>query len=140
MRTSIGLDIGGTNISSVISDDRGNILYSCTRKSDHCGDRYIQNIEELIAELLTLRESDICGIGIGIPGTVDYNKGKVIACPAFHWKDVYLKEHLENKFGMKTLIDNDVNAWALAEKHVGAAKAYEHFAMITIGTGIGCRW
>ncbi len=134
---SIGLDIGGTNISAVVCDKFGNITYSCTRKSDFYGDRYLKNIEEIISILLNDNKG-ITGIGIGVPGTVEHETGKVIVCPAFNWKDVRLKDHIEKMFRIRTEIDNDVNAWTLAEKHIGAAKAYNDFAMITIGTGIGC--
>lgn len=138
MPTSIGLDIGGTNISAVICDERGNIIYSYTRKSDYYGDQYLRNIEEIIENTIKESKTDICGIGIGVPGTVDHNTGNVIVCPAFNWKNVQLKESIENKYGISTFVDNDVNIWTLAEKHMGAAKEYDDFVMITIGTGIGC--
>lgn len=138
MPTSIGLDIGGTNISAVICDDRGNIIYSCTRRSDYYGDQYLKNIEEIIENVIKESKTDICGIGIGVPGTVDYNTGNVIVCPAFNWKNIQLKDRIEGKFGIKTFIDNDVNIWTLAEKYLGAAREYDDFVMITIGTGIGC--
>lgn len=138
MPTSIGLDIGGTNISSVICDNHGNILYSHTRRSDYYGDQYLKNIDEIIESLIKESETDICGIGIGVPGTVEYNTGKVVVCPALNWKDLFLKDHIEKIFGINTFVDNDVNVWTLSEKHLGAAKKYDDFAMITIGTGIGC--
>jgi len=138
MPTSIGLDIGGTNISAVICDDHGNIIYSSKRKSDYYEDQYLKNIDDIIENLIKENKTDICGIGIGVPGTVECNTGKVIVCQAFDWKDVLLKDHIENRFGISTFVDNDVNAWTLAEKHLGAAKEYDDFAMITIGTGIGC--
>jgi len=138
MPTSIGLDIGGTNISAVICDDRGNIIYSCTRKSDYYGDQYLKNIEDIIEQLLKESQTDICGIGIGVPGTVDSSTGTVIACPAFKWKNLGLQAHIEEKFGLRAFIENDVNVWTLAEKYLGAAKACDDFVMVTIGTGIGC--
>ncbi|PYG89882.1 glucokinase [Ruminiclostridium sufflavum DSM 19573] len=138
MPTSIGLDIGGTNISAVICDDNGNIIYSCTRKSDYYGDQYLKNIEEIIENIIRESNADICGIGIGVPGTVDYNTGNVIVCPAFNWKNVQLRAFIEQKFGIGTFVDNDVNVWTLAEKYLGVAKEYDDFVMLTIGTGIGC--
>lgn len=138
MSTSIGLDIGGTNISAVICDERGSIIYSYTRKSDYYGDQYLKNIEEIIECMIKESKTDICGIGIGIPGTVDNKSGEVIVCPAFNWRNIKLKEHIESKFGISTTIENDVNVWTLAEKYLGAAKDYDDFVMITIGTGIGC--
>lgn len=137
MLKSIGLDIGGTNISAVVCDEHGNIAYSCTRRSDFYGNQYLKNIEDIISILLN-DNKDISGIGIGVPGTVEHETGRVVVCPAFGWKDVRLKDHIESMFGIRTEVDNDVNAWTLAEKYLGAAKEYDDFAMITIGTGIGC--
>lgn len=138
MPTSIGLDIGGTNISAAICDEHGNIIYSCKRKSDYLGDQYIKNIDDMIGTLIKQSKTDIRGIGVGVPGTVDYDTGKVVVCPAFDWKDVFLKDHIERKFGIRAFVDNDVNAWTIAEKYLGAAKQSNDFAMVTIGTGIGC--
>lgn len=138
MPTSIGLDIGGTNISAAICDEHGNIIYSCKRKSDYLGDQYIENIDDMIETLIKQSRIDICGIGVGVPGTVDYDTGKVVVCPAFDWKDVYLKDHIERRFGIRAFVDNDVNAWTIAEKYLGAARQSGDFAMVTIGTGIGC--
>lgn len=138
MLTSIGVDIGGTNISAVVCDGQGNIIYSSTRKSDYYGDQYLKNIDEIIEDLMKESKTEICGIGVGVPGTVENKTGKVIVCPAFNWKDIPLKNHIERKFGIETFVDNDVNVWTLAEKHMGAAKEFDDFAMITIGTGIGC--
>lgn len=137
-KKSIGLDIGGTNISSVICDENGDILYSSTRKSDFYGKDYLKNIDEIIDNLIKESNGDIFGIGIGVPGTVEHNTGKVVVCPALNWKDMYLKDHIEKSFGISTYVDNDVNVWTLAEKHLGAAREHDDFAMITIGTGIGC--
>ena len=138
MPTSIGLDIGGTNISAAICDEHGDIIYSCKRKSDYLGDQYIENIDDMIETLIKQSRIDICGIGVGVPGTVDYDTGKVVVCPAFDWKDVYLKDHIERRFGIRAFVDNDVNAWTIAEKYLGAARQSGDFAMVTIGTGIGC--
>ncbi|RCX19938.1 glucokinase [Anaerobacterium chartisolvens] len=138
MQASIGLDIGGTNISAAVCDAQGNVIYSLTRKSDYYGVQYLKNIDDIIECLIKESKAEICGIGVGVPGTVERDTGKVIVCPAFNWKDIPLKGHIEKKFGVKTFVDNDVNVWTLAEKHLGAAKDFDDFAMITIGTGIGC--
>ncbi|GAA0726473.1 ROK family protein [Clostridium malenominatum] len=135
---SVGLDIGGTNIKGVVIDNDGNILSSYERKSNYHEKDYMKNIEGIIQELLDYCGNEIEGIGIGVPGIVDNEEGKVIVCPALSWKDVYLKKHIENKFKIKTIIENDVNSWTIAEKYFGCTKNFKDFVMITIGTGIGC--
>lgn len=138
MRTSIGLDIGGTNISSVICDEQGRIVKALTRRTDYYGERYLDNIDEIIENLIKVNDNELCGIGIGVPGTVNYDTGNVRMCPALNWKDLNLREHIQSRFAVEAIVDNDVNVWTLAEKQSGAARTLDNFAMITIGTGIGC--
>lgn len=134
----IGLDVGGTNICAVLSDETGRVYDAYTRKSDYYGKDYLKNIYDIIQYLIHKSRQGVSGIGIGVPGTVNPEKGEVVVCPAFQWKGLPLKEHVEKTFGIPTFIENDVNAWTLAEKHLGAAKNCTDFVMVTIGTGIGC--
>lgn len=138
LKTSVGLDVGGTNISGVLIDESGKILSSFSRASNFRGTDYEKNIFEIIERLLKGNSAHIEGIGIGIPGTVDSRSGVIKNCPAFRWNDVPLQEQIENRFGIRAHIENDVNAWTISEKRLGVAKSCDNFVMITIGTGIGC--
>lgn len=134
---SIGMDIGGTNVIVAVVDEQGNVKYAKERKTNHYDTDYFRNIEEMISETLTRTEHSIHGIGIGVPGTIDHRNGIVLRCPALKWKNVHLKDYIENRFQIETTVDNDVNTWTIAEKKIGAAKDADNFVMITIGTGIG---
>jgi len=138
VKTAIGLDVGGTKISGVLINESGDVLLSCNRASDYFGSDYIKNIASIIEYLIKNCSTDIEGIGVGIPGIVDSYNGIVKHCPAFNWNDIPLKSQIENKFEIKTYIENDVNSWTLSEKYLGVAKNCNNFVMITIGTGIGC--
>ena len=77
-------------------------------------------------------------MGIGVPGRVDFTKGMV--CDLTNvpgWRNVYLKEALENKVKIPVLVDNDANLMALAESKFGAAKGHKDCICVTMGTGIG---
>ena len=54
-----------------------------------------------------------------------------------NWEEIHLKTILESEFGLPVYIDNDANCFAIGEKHFGAAKAYDNFVGITLGTGVG---
>lgn len=134
---SIGMDIGGTNIIVAVIDEQGNVKYVNERRTNYYDIDYFRNIEEMISETLKRTEYAIHGIGIGVPGTIDHRNGIVLRCPSLKWKNVYLKDYIENRFQIQTTVDNDVNTWTIAEKKIGAAKDTGNFVMITIGTGIG---
>lgn len=80
-----------------------------------------------------LREEKICGVGIGVHGLVDPEKGFSRFAPHFQWKDIPVKTILEDKIDYPVLIDNDVRMMALTEKN----KDRNDFIYINTGPGIG---
>ena len=81
----------------------------------------------------------IYGIGIGIPGPLDYKNGVVISPPRFeNFTNVPLKKILEEKFRIKVWIDNDANVAAMGEKWFGTGKKHENFLFVIADIGIGC--
>lgn len=134
----IGMDIGGTNIVTVLCNEQEETIYQLNRKTDHYENDYIRNIIEAIEILINYSSEKIKSIGIGIPGMVDSLSGKVIASAALGWENLNLKKIIEDKFNIPTAVGNDVNHWTIAEKYLGKAKGCKDFAVITIGTGIGC--
>ena len=137
MGKSIGIDIGGTNIRLVVTDKYGNVYYKMERETEYYKDDYLKNIDEMILSALEQYKNEIVGIGIGVPGTVNFDSGEVIISTALKWRQLNLKEYIEKKFRLLSLIENDCNVWTIAEKLIGAGKDVNNFVMVTIGTGIG---
>ena len=54
-----------------------------------------------------------------------------------HWDVVPLREILEARFGVRVVIDNDANCFALGERVFGVGRQYENFVGLTLGTGLG---
>lgn len=98
--------------------------------------------EEVLEQFYTLIEQVISpeteGIGVAVPSVVDYEQGIVYeAMNIPSWKEVHLKEKLEQRFHLPTRVDNDVNCFVNAEHKYGAAKLFRHVVGITLGTGVG---
>ncbi|WP_281238673.1 ROK family protein [Flavobacterium praedii] len=135
-RKTIGVDMGGTKIhASLISGKE--IISECTldtpaKESEKAVlDRLIEAIEQVF-------QSDCEGIGIGVPSVVDSEKGivyDVVAIPS--WKEVHLKEILENHFKTPVYVNNDSNCFALGENFFGKGINASNFIGVTIGTGLG---
>ncbi|MEI7475232.1 MAG: ROK family protein [bacterium] len=139
----IGVDLGGTNVKIAIVDEKGHIAYSSSEPTRaEMGYKYtIQNIINLIKT--SLKETDISkdaigGIGVGCPGQIDSENGIVRLLPNIPgWVNVPLTDIMEEEFGIKTCVDNDVRCATLGEMAFGAGKGLKNIICITVGTGIG---
>jgi glucokinase len=141
---NIGVDIGGTNIKYGIVSTSGKVLKSGIVSSGKSEGRkgILKNLREAIHSLILFakeRKIKINHIGVGVPGTVDLYKGKVIGTPPNlpQLKDYPLKKYLQRHFDYPVFLDNDANLMALAEYKFGSAKGYKNCLCLTLGTGIG---
>src|SRR5439155_846483 len=99
-------------------------------------------IERLIAAViaaLASRGLTVSGIGVGAPGPVDVEAGRV-GEPAPHAGDLVgqpIGARLTTRFGVPVVVDNDVNALALAEWRFGAGRGARSLVVLAPGTGFG---
>lgn len=97
-------------------------------------------VEHSFAALLTeigRPPSDVRGIGIGLPGPVDFANGMAVNPPIMEgWHRFGVADHLRSHYDVPVLVDNDVNIMALGEYWVMEPKV-EDFILIKVGTGIG---
>jgi len=139
----LGIDLGGTKILSAVSDSEGKML-----SRDHGitpavkgTEAVIQSITESAHRALEQARVDISeldAIGVGAPGLSNPETGILFTSPNLPgWRDVPLRDILEDKLGKKTFLINDANAAALGEFYFGAARGARNFVYVTISTGIG---
>jgi glucokinase len=77
------------------------------------------------------------GIGIGVAGLVDSDRGFVLLGPNLGWRNVSLREDLEGALGLPAAVANDVRAATRGEWLFGAGRGCGDFVCIFVGTGIG---
>jgi glucokinase len=140
----IGVDLGGTNIKFGIVSENGEILHKgmLSAQANLGRNAILGNINKAIEESLVFarrKNIKIKGIGVGSPGTVNLESGKIEgSCPNLpQMVNVNLKKWLSSYFKFPIYVDNDANLMALAESEFGAAKGYKNALCLTIGTGIG---
>jgi len=90
-----------------------------------------------IMEISNVDTQKIIGIGLGIHGLVDSEKGVSIFAPAFKWHNVPIIDILQRNFNTNIILDNDVRVMALGEKWFGKAVSSNNFVLINLGEGIG---
>ncbi len=132
----IAIDLGGTNICAAkVEKGICSEVTSIPCNAKGTEDMVISQIKELISSLSTEKTE---GIGIGVPSVVDVERGIVYnACNIPSWREVHLKEKIEDAFGVRTEVNNDCNCFALGEYLYGAGKGCDNMVGITLGTGVG---
>jgi len=140
-----GVDIGATSVDLALADFRGEILERRSEPADvrDAPNQVLDRVNELITNMLAEQdalERDLVGLGIGVPGPVQFPSGLLIEPPLMPaWDSFPIKDYLRRKFPqVNPAVDNDVNIMAMGEARVGGGKGIENFFYIKIGTGIGC--
>lgn len=78
------------------------------------------------------------GIGIGVPGPVEFATGRAVSPPIMPgWNEFDIRGLLQERYGVPVWIDNDVNVMALGELRAGAAVDHRDIIVVKISTGIG---
>jgi len=132
----IGIDLGATNIrGAVVSNEALSDIISRRIKTKGTEQEVLEDVYSLIDELI---DGDVKAIGIGVPSVVDVKLGivyDVVHIPS--WKEVHLKELLENRYHIPVFVNNDANCFALGEHYFGKGKGVNDMIGLTIGTGLG---
>lgn len=139
----ISIDLGGTNFKIALLDLSCKIKEKrvLSTKNFSGKDGLILALVSCISKVIqdrNLKKINILGVGLGLPGPVDTEKGLIHFFPNIPgWKEVKLKSILEKKLGLPVYLDNDANLMALGEYKLGAAKGAKNAVCLTLGTGVG---
>ncbi len=123
-------DIGGTFIKyGIVGDDFRLIeTHKVPTEAEKGG-------QELIEKIIGIIER----VAVSTAGQVDSENGIVVNSPGYipYYTGMMVKKLIENRTGIPTFVENDVNAAAMGEAMFGAAKGIRDFICLTYGTGIG---
>lgn len=99
--------------------------------------KVIELIKEGINELDMNPAENVIGIGLAVSGFPNDVQGVITYSPILNWRNVELAEPLQSHYRVPVFIENDVNAFTLAEKWYGKGQEHDNFVCVTIGEGIG---
>lgn len=139
----LGIDLGGTTTKFAIMKPQGEIQQRWSIQTDvlNDGNNIIPNIIDSInhhLQLYQMSAKQFQGIGIGTPGSVDYQTGTVDSAFNLNWdRPMALKEQIELHTNIPVQVENDANVAALGERWLGAGKNVDNVAFVTLGTGVG---
>jgi predicted NBD/HSP70 family sugar kinase len=137
----IGADIGARHVRLAAYDLSGERLHIADSELDisHGPERCLTDLLSAItATTETLAEQRFLGLGVGLPGPVNFPDGRVerpARMPGWHGFEArdWLAEHLD----VPVSVDNDANVVALGEFHT-RNRGPEHLVVVKAGTGVGC--
>ncbi len=101
----------------------------------------LPRVREILRDLrkrCNIRSEQVMGIGMGVPGPVEFGSGLLVAPPIMPgWDGFSIREYLREEYQAPAFIDNDVNAMAMGELW-RLHRDLPNFIVVKIGTGIGC--
>jgi glucokinase-like ROK family protein len=134
-------DLGATSMDVAIADLSGSILAHVQEPCDIAAgpERILARVEELFVGSLGVesRPGTLWGIGIGVPGPVEFDTGRPIVPPIMPGWDRYSVRDRFTGYRVPVWVDNDVNVMAMGERRAGIARGHDNVVFVKIGTGIG---
>ena len=139
----IGADLGATSLEVAIMQPDLTVLASHAEAADvRVGPAIVlARVRQLMRQLLAdcdMNARQVIGIGVGVPGPVDFSSGQLVNPPLMpEWDSFSIRDYLREDYQAPVFVDNDVNLMALGELW-RLRRSLQNFLVIKVGTGIGC--
>lgn len=138
----IGVKVTSDEAIGVITDLSARILSTVHRAiATPSVPEVIDSVTEVVEQLRREHEQvaeRIVGVGVTVSGDVNPTTGVIRHSPLLGWRDIALGEQLGARIGLPVIVENDVRALTIAEHWFGLGVDSRSFAVVTIGTGVGC--
>ncbi len=134
----VGIKVSADQLNLVTTDLRAILLTERTVALPASDPEAV--IAAIVAGVENATDADprIGAVGISLAGPVPAGAETVHISPFLGWSEVPLAARVRNRTGLPTIVVNDVRAFTAAEHWFGAAAGISNFALVTIGTGVGC--
>ncbi len=139
LRASVlAVDVGGTSLKGAVVGDDGRFLYQqMVPLGGERGEAIFERLRDLLDRLrqeAALRGRPAGAAAVITPGMDD--RGSVMFASNLGWRDMALRDRLENHLSLPVATGHDVRTAGAAEARFGAARGARDFAMVMLGTGI----
>jgi predicted NBD/HSP70 family sugar kinase len=138
----VGVMTQPSSLTAVILNLNSDLVYSqqwnimLRDNSEQAIDLIAQCLEELFSKSGIPREK-IIGVGLGMGGLIDAERGRCIDSWIMNWQNVEISPPLEDRLKIPVFLDNDINCLATYEKLFGQGRSYHHFLVVAVGRGVG---
>lgn len=140
----LGIDIGAIGVHIALADlaaniiQRNDLLIEMQDGPSAILDEIVRCALEMAARQ-SIEPSEILGVGVGVPGPVDFSQGTLVNPPLMPgWGNIQIQEFFTAWFPRaQIVVDNDANIMALGESYIGDGVGIGSFIYVKMGTGIG---
>jgi glucokinase len=138
----VGVDVGGTKIMAALVKGAGKVIGRARAKTlrNATPKQVFAEVIWLIRALLAdkkVKKGALRAIGIGVPGIVDPDEGRIVVTPNMNLSGFDAVGLLKKAFGVPVALGNDTNLGTMGESWLGAARFAQSAVGIFVGTGIG---
>ena len=137
------VDLGASSVDVAITDLGSRVLARRSENAD-VGEgphAVLQNVVTILNDILSennFSPANLWGIGMGVPGPVEFGTGTPVSPPIMPgWDGFSVRRYLQGHFSCPVYVDNDVNVHALGEAAMGVSVGVSNSVFVKIGTGIG---
>lgn len=139
---SVGVEIDKASIRIGVIDLDGRVIGSriLDRQAYEASGATLEHIASGINGLIDEEGFDrrrIVGIGVGLPGIIDYASGTAVLSAQLGWKQTEIAGVLKEQTGLEVAVDNELKVKSLAEHMYGSAKGSSRSVLIGFGSGVG---
>lgn len=143
---AVGVDFGGTKLLAAVVDVSTGEIISSAKKKTNPGDdaealmeRLYSGIDEALDSVGAKKKAGIAGIGVGIAGQIDSQKGILLGAPNLSQAtvDLPIADLLHARYKVPAALLNDVQVAAVGEGAFGAGKGCNNYFCVFVGTGVG---
>lgn len=139
---AFGVDVGGTTVKLGLFDEKANVLdkWEIPTVKTNKGSSILPDVANSILAKMEekgISESDVAGIGIGVPGPVDESGMLVGGAVNIGWEPFNIPEALNAYIKIPVKAANDANVAAFGEMWQGGGKGFQSMVAVTLGTGVG---
>jgi predicted NBD/HSP70 family sugar kinase len=137
----LAVDLGVTSVDVAVTDLSAQILATAGHPIDIADGpvAVLAEVDRLAQKVLAeagLTPGDVCAVGVGVPGPVEFSTGRPSHPPIMPgWHDYPIPSAF-GRYECPVYVDNDVNVMALGE--IGVGGSVQDLLVVKVGTGIGC--
>lgn len=134
----VGMKVSKDHVAFVETELSGQVVRADSRAFDASSVTFLSDLVTLVHSFVDPDVgTPLLGIGVGVPGSVDAQGSGVVDSSLLGWRQVPLGAVLSRELHVPVLVENNVNALAVAERLYGPGREHAEFLVVTIGEGVG---
>lgn len=135
---AVGVKVAADHVAFVEVGIDGTVLRTASEPFDASSTTMLASLAGLLRAFIAGgADTPLLGVGVGVPGDVDTQGTGVVNSTQLGWANVPIGASLRRALGLPVLVENNVNALAMAERLYGLGRRHVNFLVVTIGTGVG---